>query len=401
MERRVVLPRRLVAVVFLTLLAVLLAPSTAPAAPNGTIEGKLTNATTGKPVSNVWVKLFWAKGQEPQPEKSARTDASGGYRFTGLPTGKEYAYVAYTVHQGVEYTSERISLSKQPVGAVALQVYDSTPADDAVHVSSASVVVLDVNKDTQSMYMLETFVFNNPTKRTFRPVVNGPRGPMGLLRFSLPPNAGQLSPMGELATRQVIETDRGFGTDLPIRPGRTEVSFTYLVPYRDPKGTLEFDLTMPYPTEEVRLMTQQGGPRITGERLRPDKPISLFQSPDNTYDVQVANGLAARTKLKISASGLPVNIHFFRPDNRWLWAASAGLLLALLGLALALWRRSSRAPVAMSAPSQQERDGLVTALAQLDEQYERGVLDEQRYRRERDLRRQKLLALMAASPEVG
>jgi hypothetical protein len=383
------------------LLALLLVPGAAPAASNGVVEGRLTNATTGKPVGKVWVKLYWAKGQEPQPEKAVRADASGAYRFTGLPVGKEYAYVAYTVHQGVEYTTKRVTLTpEQPTRRdLALQVYNTTPNDDALHVKAASMVVLDVNRETQSMYVLETLVFENPTKLTFLPVVNGPRGPMGLLRFSLPPNASQLSPMGELASRQVIQTDRGFGTDLPIRPGQSEVSFTYQVPYRDPSGKLEFDLTMPYPTEEFRLMTPRGGPPIVSPDLTRGRSIELFQSPEDRYDVQVGNRLPARTKLTISATGLPVNVHFLRPDNPWLWSGTGALLLVLLGLALALWRRGGSAT---STPDrvEEERAGLVGALAELDERYERGDLDEQKYRRERELRRQRLLALLAASPEA-
>lgn len=393
---------RLLAALCLVAAALLLAPAGAPAASGGTLEGTLTNATTGKPIANAPVRLYWAKGQEPQPEKRTRTDASGGFRFAGLPVGAEYAYVTYAVHQGVEYTSERVNLTaKQPARNVTLEVYEATPLDSAVKVKAGSVVVLDVNKESQSMFVLETFVFQNDTKRTFRPVVDGPRGPMGLLRFSLPPNASQLSAMGELASREVIQTDRGFGTNLPIRPGQTEVSFTYQVPYRDPAGVLEFDLTMPYPTEDFRLLVPRNGPRIMSPQLRPDKPVQLFQSPGDAYDVMAGGDMPARTRISVAATGLPVNIHFLRPDNPVLWAISGGTLAALVGLALLLWRRNGGAGGALPARAADESAGLIAALAALDEQYERGVLAEQAYRRERELRRQRLLALMATAPDAG
>ena len=391
----------LAAILSAVVLAQLLAPAAAPAAESGAIEGVLTNATTGKPVPNAAVKLYWAKGQEPQPERTTKTDAQGAYRFARLPVGKEYAYVAYSVHQGVEYTSRRKVLTAQRPGQKAhIGVYDSTPLDSALRVKSASFAVLDVNKESQSMFVLETFVFENDSKKTFRPVVNGPRGPMGLLRFSLPPNPSQLSAMGELASREVIQTDRGFGTNLPVRPGRTDVSFTYQVPYRDPEGKLEFDLTMPYPTEDFRLLTPQGGPSIVSPGMERAAPVELFQSPSNGYDVRLKKDLPARARISIAASGLPVNVHFFRPGNPVLWAGSAALLLALVALALLLWRRSplSSAP---KAGMDVERDGLVSAIATLDEQYERGALDERAYRRERELRRQRLLTLMASSPDAS
>lgn len=393
---------RLLAALWLVAAALVLAPASAPAASTGTLEGALTNATTGKPIPNAPVRLYWAKGQEPQPEKQRRTDVSGRYRFTGLPLGAEYAYVTYAVHQGVEYTSDRVNLTaKQPAQDVTLEVYEATPLDSAVKVKAGSVIVLDVNKESQSMFMLETFVFQNDTKTTFRPVVDGPRGPMGLLRFSLPPNASQLSAMGELASREVIQTDRGFGTNLPIRPGRTEVSFTYHVPYRDPAGVLEFDLTLPYPTEDFRLLVPRNGPRITSPQLRSDKPVQLFRSPGDAYDVMTGANLPARTRIGVAASGLPVNVHFLRPDNPLLWAISGGLLALLIGIALLLWRRAVGAAGAPQARASDESAGLIAALAALDEQYERGALEERAYRRERELRRQRLLALMATAPDAG
>ena len=380
---------------------VIAAPRTGRAASKGAIAGSLLNATTGAPIAGARVKLYWAKGQEPQPERTATTDAEGRYHYASLPTGPDYGYVVYTVFQGVEYTSKRTALTDaMPQAAISLQAYGSTNDDSAIRVKHVSTVVLDVNKETQAMFALQTYVFDNPTKRTFRPVVDGPRGPMGLLRFSLPPNATQLSAMGELSSREVIQTDRGFGTDLPLRPGQTEVSFTYQVPYRDPTGVLSFELTLPYPTGEFRLMTPQKQARFSSRDLKRDKPQKLFRNPGDTFDVMLGSALPARTKLQISASNLPVNIHPLQAGNQWLWGSSAGLLSLLLGLALLLWRRSpERRTNAHNAA--EEREGLIAALAMLEEQHSTGAVDERSYQRERDLRRQRLLTLLATSPDAG
>ncbi len=380
---------------------VVAAPASGQAAENGEITGSLRNATTGVHVAGARVKLYWAKGQAPQPERAATTDAQGRYRFGNLPTGADYGYVVYTVFQGVEYTSKRTALTDtKPKAAIPLLAYGSTNDDSAIQVKHVSTVVLDVNKETQAMFALQTYVFDNPTKRTFRPVVDGPSGPMGLLRFSLPPNATQLSAMGELSSREVIQTDRGFGTDLPLRPGQTEVSFTYQVPYRDPTGVLAFELTMPYPTGEFRLMTPQKQARFSSRDLRKDKPQKLFQNPGDTFDVMLGSSLPARTKLSISASNLPVNVHPLRSDNPWLWGGSAGLLVLLIASAFALWRRvPERGVDAHNAI--EEREGLVAALAVLEQQHEAGVVDERSYQRERELRRQRLLALLATASDAG
>lgn len=403
MERR--LAPKIILTLTLLLTVFVIGPRPALAVKNGdesrgVIEGRVANATTGKPVARAEVKLYWAKGQEPQPERSVHADEQGRYSFTGLPLGADYAYVTYAIHEGVEYTSQRVRLSQQrPLQKVTLEVYGSTPLDSAVRIRSASFVVLDVNKASQSMFVLQTFVLQNNSKQTFRPVVDGPRGPMGLLRFSLPPNASQLSAMGELASRSVIQTDRGFGTDLPVRPGETQASFTYQVPYRDPNGILEFDLTMPYPTEEFTLLAPPEGARITSPHLKAGETIKLFQAPDSEYTSATTSSLPARSRLSFTATNLPVNVHFFRPDNPWLWCASGILLVSLLAIALLLARRQASSEGTLYTPAA-ERSELVQSLAALDEEYERGVLDEQAYRRERELRRQRLLALMATTPEA-
>jgi hypothetical protein len=377
-----------------------LAPSPAPAAPgtDGNITGTLLDGTRGgEPQPNARVHLYWTKGEKEQPKRSARTDAKGVFRFDGLPSGPEYTYVVYTNHDRVEYITGRIKLDKEPTQRVKLEVYGATNDDSPIRIRSSSVVVLGVDKTTQAMFVLETHMFTNPTKRTWTPTTDGPKGPMGLLRFSIPGDATSLRPMGELGSRTVIQNDRGFGTDLPIRPGDNEVSFTYQLPYRDPAGVYSFSKTASYPTDQFRLLLPQGGPAASSPQLRPGDPAPLW---GDKYNVLSADGVQAREKLDLSFSGLPVNVYPLRPDNRWLWAGAAGTLALLLGLALALWRRNARrASVAVAEDGYAgERDTLVRELAGLDARYETGALDEQSYRRERETRKQRLLTLFAAAP---
>ncbi len=157
---------------------------------------------------------------------------------------------------------------------------------------------------------------------------------------------------------------------------------------------------MPYPTGEFRLMTPQKQARFTSPNLTADKPQKLFRNPGDTFDVMLASELPARTKLKISASNLPVNIHPLRVGNPVLWVGSACLLMLLVTAAYILWRRSPEKEADAQSTSE-EREGLVAALAALEKQHESGAVDERTYQRERDLRRQRLLALLATSPEAG
>jgi hypothetical protein len=163
---------------------------------------------------------------------------------------------------------------------------------------------------------------------------------------------------------------------------------------------LTFEMTMPYPTGEFRLMTPQKQARFTSPNLTADKPQKLFRNPGDTFDVMLGSDLGARTKLKIAASNLPVNIHPLRVGNPMLWGGSAGLLMLLVTAAYVLWRRSPDTGADAHSTSE-EREELVAALAALEAQHETGTVDERTYQRERELRRQRLIALLATSPEAG
>lgn len=382
----------------LTLAVLLLAAAATPASAQtpgkGVISGRVTSGSASSaPVGNAEVNLYSMQGQAELPVRTTRTDASGRYTFTGLPVGPGYAYVAFTTFQKVEYLSARVQLSDQkPVQTADVVVYNSSPDSSAVHVKSATVVILGVDSTIQAVSVLETFILENPTKQTFLPTSEGPEGPMGLLRFSLPADATGITASGELSSRQVIQTNKGFGTDQPLRPGQTEVTFSYQIPYRGDSRKYAFDMTMPYPTQQFRLLVGPNGPKVTSPQLRQDAPAPIW---GDKYLVLAADNVAPRARFEIALSNLPVNIWFLRPQNRWLWAAAAALASVLIAAALLLWRRSRRALSAAREAEHADRERLVAAIAELDGRYESGQIEESAYRDERELHKRRLIALMS------
>ena len=394
MERKVARP---LCALLLAVAVLLLTGGDAPAASTGTITGTLVDGTNGdRPLGGTTVNLFVMKGDAEQPKRTVKTDANGVFRFDGLAADAQHTYIVFAHKGGVEYITGRVKLDKQPAQQIGkLKVYDTTPDDSGIRARSASLVVLDVDKVTQNIFVLETYMFENRTGRTFLPTTEGPKGPMGLLRFSLPGDVANLKPMGELAGREIITNNKGFATDLPLRPGETEVSFTYQIPYRELAGTYSYEKTIAYPTEQFRLLLAQGGPELNSPQLRAGKPAPLW---GDTYSVFNADNVTARTKLELNFSALPVNVYPLRADNRLLPVGTAGVFALLLAIALGLWRRNTRRIAgAGQAGANDEQEALVQAIAGLDEQYEAGALDERSYRRERESRKQRLIALTAAT----
>ncbi len=399
---------------YVTVVALLLAlvaiPQDVRAAESGTIDGRLLNGTeAGKQLAATDVGLYYARSQDDKPtQRFAKTDSEGRFRFTGLPTGSEYGFLVFVNYGGVEYTSQRIELTaEKPTQNVTVEVYEPTKDDSSLSIQSASVVMLEVNKETQSVLVLETFIFQNRSRQAFAPSLNldasqqtPPQQQMQqLLRFSIPANAVNLQKIGKLSVHQVIQNEKGFATDLPLLPGTNEVSFMYEIPYRDPSGAYAFEMTLPYPTEQFRLLYPKASPaRVSSAALQPGGQVQQFPE----FNVLSADGLEARARVDIALSGLPVNEYVIRPDNEMLPVAAAGLLALLCLLGLLLWRRHparlTEADGTMES-SALERDKLVGALAALDQRYEAGELDQQSYRRERDLRKQRLISVMAAAKD--
>lgn len=398
MQRRTRFVTAPLAALVLIVFAMMLAPAAAGATEDGVIEGRIVDGTIpSRSVGVVDVRLYASDGQSELPERTTKTDANGNYRFVGLPRGENYVYLVASRRDGIWYNTGRIGLAKTPTQKVDLTVYAAGPDDSKVRIKSASLMMMQVDKVTQNISVLETFMFVNPTKRTYQPTTEGPKGPMGLLRFSIPTDATNIRPMGELSSREVIQNDKGFATDLPIRPGETEVTFSYLIPYRQKDGTYAFDRTMPYPIDQFRLLSPADGPDLRASGLKPEESAPLW---GDAYKVLGATKLPARWKTSVSLSGLPVNTYALSTDNRSLWAAAAGALLLLFTLSLLIWRRIVRSGAVAPGSASDEQEQLITALAELDSQYESGALEDEPYRRERELRKRRLISVMAQGPQL-
>lgn len=369
-------------------------PPKVHAASTGVIEGRVVNASQNKPLPNAMVKLFSAKGQSEQPRRTTKTNQDGFFRFSGLPTGGSYTYLAATLYDGVQYNTPQIHITQDdPNQDTAIRVYGTTKNDSAIRVTQASMTVLATDKKTQSVLVLETYNISNPTNRTFTPTTNGPKGQMGLLKFSLPSNSYDLQAIGELSSRQVIQVDKGFATDLPVRPGSNPVTFTYSVPYRDENGTLPISLDMAYPTASFRLLVPDNGPRVQSGDMT---ALQTTQIGGVTYNVFGTQGKSVG-HVSMTLSNLPVNQWFFQQDNRWLWVGCAALALVLIGFAI--WLSRNRDSTERSQPNPQ-REHLVQAIASLDRQYQAGKLDEESYKRERAIYKEALMTALISSSDT-
>ncbi len=371
------------------LLPVVGEPRPVGAAGPGVVEGRLVNGTAnGGSVGGLTVTLLVFRGEQEQARQSATADADGAFRFDGLETGAGYTYQVIAPYSQVEYGGAPIVFDPGEIAKVTeLRLYETTEADPGLRIDWAMVVFDQVDQRSQTVTAFELLTLVNPSDRTFLPTTRGPGGPMGLLRFSLPSGAGQLTPGPGLGANDLFQVDRGFATSDPVLPGQHELGFRYTLPYQG--KSLSFERSIVYDTGELWVLVREGGPAIDSDALQETEPIALGGM---RYRVLATRSLAAGARVTLDLTGLPSSFLDrlplqSLPSQTW-GVASIALALAIVGTYG--WRRYRQLPLpATSDPRAQ----LIGALATLDEERAAGRLSSEEHERRR-------VALKAAAREV-
>jgi hypothetical protein len=199
----------------------------------GTVTGTVTNGTTGKPAAGVEMILIQLQGGM-QPVANTKTDANGQYRFDhpGLGAGP---MLIRAVYRGVNYHQP----ATPDKTTVDMQVFEPTDKPSAFSVTVHAIIVQPTGSD---LTVTEEYNISNKTQP-----------PMAYYRadgsfiFSLPAGAqlGNISAGAAAAGMPVVQSpiDKGQNQQAiayPFRPGDSQVSLVYKVPYPANQATLHF-----------------------------------------------------------------------------------------------------------------------------------------------------------------
>jgi hypothetical protein len=369
----------------LLLVVGLAAPAFADDTGNGTITGQLINGTPGGgSVADKEVTLItYLNGSALADTPTTRTDADGRFTFSGLDTGPEYGYDTVASYQGVDYWSELSDTGDLPAFTpgqtslnVVIKVYE-TGADKGSVFLMLSHMILSAQAD--SVLVTEYYVFVTTDNRTFV----GNDGDPGVLHFSLPVGASGLQVAYGPTQNDIIQNAIGFWDTRPVRPGGSEVGYSYTLAWRS--GKLFLTRPIDYAMVRLDLVVTEGNLDITGPRIVREESMSIG---GNSYDHYSAQGLAPGQDLTITisrASGGPGVV----------WLVLLGLLVVIVAFAavyLLRRRRPAAAPVENGGVPRQQQ--LLAELAELDDRFDAGEIEEADYRKLRDARKTELTRLM-------
>jgi hypothetical protein len=363
----------------------------APKVEKGTIIGTLTNGTAGATVpANQEVTLRVFDNFQEQTPVTATVKPDGTFEFSGLdfPTGR--AFIVTARYNDVLYTSEVAETLPDTFSyELPVTLYESTTdaaglAIDRLH------LVFDFQAGVVQVGELIS-ISNSGDKTLISATSNGPT-----LSLALPTGYTELTFQdGALGDRYQQTTD-GFADTLPIAPGPNarQILLSYKLPYTD---TLAFSQPLPYPVAAINVLVPEVGVTANSAALT-DEGVNSLQSGSAFHTYTLAN-LPANTTLAFNLSGQPtLATTSTTPANsapasaiNWRNILIGVLSLALVGSIGAYWwvgRNEAQEPL----PDQQSQ--LLSALAQLDDNFAAGKIDEAKYRAKREKLKAELKELL-------
>jgi hypothetical protein len=388
--------------VVLALLLSLTLAATAWAQGAGSLEGQLVNGTAGgaEVGAGIPVVLHVYQGETEIETQETTTGADGSFRFDGLDTGPDLEYWPEVLYQGAFSTSAEPYQfdGEQTVLSTMLTVYETTDDDSGIRLDSVHVIAESFG---EVLRISEIHLFGNGGDRTY--IGADGDGDQGTTVFiPLPENAVGLS-FGEGVEEDLfIEVEGGLMGTEPVPPG-TETALAFFSYHLMVTGeSVPFERRFVYPVTNLNFLVAQPGLTLNSEQLQ-SRGLELFQG--RQYEFYATQNLGPDTPLAIelvpladasgdtgtagtlSSGGERMTGATPRGNQPLiLWIGVGLTALAVVGAVV--YSMVSRRPAAAAAgavdlASNPKAQGQLAELADLEEAFEAGQVDESAYERRR------------------
>ncbi len=363
------------------------------AQPAATVSGQIVNGTEGSsPPADILVSLHtFSAGLQGVQTLETVTDASGVFRFQGVPVSDRGGYALAADYQGKTYSLliGPDDLSQE----VSLTIYESTRDVSVIEVDSHAMVIASIDQSERVVEAVEVVALANVSDRTLVPdLANVGPGRFSFLRFSLPEDATDFDIQSDLLGGEIIPVGTGFAVTSPVAPGAHNLTFSYRFPYQGStfsyrqnllQGAKTFRLLVPASLGPVQAEGLSAAPAVTVEGM----DYSVWQASE----VPPARGLTI-SLINLPQPGWTQRV-WQTASNTGLWAVAIPSGLGAV-LAAALLHGGLRPPPQTSGESGREsgasaphpasqREQLVRQMALLDQRFAAGELDEASYQSER------------------
>lgn len=367
------IPRWMVLLLCLLLTATQADARPLAAASDGIVSGHVLNGSVNnQPIGGAQVDLHLFDAAGDRPVTSVRSDAGGGFRFTGVDTSPSLRYRVSTTFAGVPYASNAISFASGIEQTADVTVYATTEDGSAIRVDRFSILITSADAKKRLLTIVESYRVQNAGSSTYvGQVINGIRQTVQVPLFG---GASMLIPEAGFSADDAVTTASGFALTSPVLPGPNIYIYSYQVPYR--ASRLDVSREIAYPTALVEVILP-GSLQMSSPQL---KTHATLQIGGHNFDAIQAENLTPGSPVRLDVSGLPLAGNQLLPLD----SLSTQLLLVAIVVFTALAtvivaRRPAPAPAEAD-----ERRRLVRQLARLEDRFEAGHMSRAAYTRERE-----------------
>jgi len=342
---------------------------------NGTIEGQVVNQSEGGgSMDDLSVSLIPVGEEEGTAQtRTTRTDGEGRFRFSNIPVESNYLvrvnYMKIAYYYPLEFSDTEATIS------IEIPVCDTTASDQAIRIAWHHVVVR-IQKD--DIIISEVILLVNDGDRTYvGSEATSFEGEQGTLVFTLPPGAMRFE-VPEDSTEDYLLVDNMVVTTMVFPPGEKQLLYYYQLATSE-EGDFTINLKADYPTDALEVMVTGDDIEASSARLVPADPV---ETDDGQHYVHFTGEYLDRgdaTDIRLSSSSGE--------------SGTLGVVLWIVGAVVALClavylARKSRAQTTTPAAIIQDYDRevvspeqrLLDEIAQLDRDFEQGLLNEKTYR---------------------
>lgn len=346
-----------------------------------TVAGRVTNGTPGGKVpASLPVTLHVYNAVTETATFTTTVAADGSYRFADVMIPPD-AISEVEARQGDApfYTMPFTYPLTTRVITVPVQIFDLTADPSVIRLDQWHIVFPSVSES--ALDVLEIYIYSNTSDYAYAPPAQGAQG-LGTVRFPLPREATNISLMQGGTETTFVRTDEGLVYTLPVQPGQHTVALAYSLPFN---GRTTVEQKPLYPVGSVVVLAPKGEMTVSSPQLSSQ---SEQQLDNQTYLVYGGGPLAAGSSLTLTVAAsqsFPVEL-----------VVGAGSLGAvLIGVGVWWWRRRVAVPVvSLAADTEARRQELLQAIADLDDAYEAGKVDNATYEKRRANMKRELVALM-------
>jgi mono/diheme cytochrome c family protein/uncharacterized membrane protein len=365
------------------------------AAVTGTVSGQVTNATAGGTLpTDLKATLHILDSQFNDTPHDTAVSAEGQFSFTAVPLQSDRSYIVTVVYQGRTFASD--FLPGDPAAGkldLPLKIYDITNDPSVIRIAGWVSQITAVENVLQ---IAQVVSFTNTSDKAYSTDLLPNDDRYASVQVSLPAGAQILS-IAPDDQRYVMAADSLTVIDTaPVMPDEQHiVQFVYSVPYT---GEFRFDQLFDYAVQgPVRLLVTPDTISVTSDQLTPLGAQTIRDQTYQGYGASLAlaagnflsylvqgNAPTTSTATSIVSSGNLIPAIFI----------VVGVLVLLV--ALVVYLRGRRLTPASISPEDANLliDGLIRQIAELDESFAAGTIDDDTYRKRREKLKTRLTELM-------